>query len=210
MKPIRAERDYELWIFNSIKHYFGVLGFKYHGFSISQKLEHRIPADIFVWIENGNHIKLLGLQIKAPYVDTRKKFHYKFDLGQLKTIMNLNKKLGSPWIYYVLPRYYEPIFDNMAIVHSSIAPPDILYRNSRKHATGKKEVTLSLEDIRQLISWGRLIRNILRCKTGLEITREKIEEVIKIVPYETVLLFMNFTTERIALGKIITVEKSPT
>jgi len=69
MRAVRAERDYEHWLFNSIKNIFRVCGFRISGFFPTQRQEHRLPFDVAHWIEMGDLVKVVGFQVKTLYYD---------------------------------------------------------------------------------------------------------------------------------------------
>jgi len=63
---VRPERDYEHWLFESMKNILKIRGFRTAGlFFITQRQEKKLPFDMGLWIKQGDYVKVIGFQVKG-------------------------------------------------------------------------------------------------------------------------------------------------
>jgi len=186
MHPIRAERDYEHWLFNSIKNIFRVHGFRFSGFFPTQRQEHRLPFDVAHWVEMSDFVKVIGFQVKALYYDgdifepiDENNLFYIIDTDQLTSIEDKNERYGSDFIFVALPRYYESYLDELAALFFNYIYPKELLRVIRERELNfpkeKGSFRLRYREQYKYYCFGKLFRDFFRCKVGLALDKKLFE-----------------------------------
>ncbi|MGH7140085.1 MAG: hypothetical protein ACREHD_30470 [Pirellulales bacterium] len=185
------EREYEGWLAREIEDYFLALGQTVYVFVISQHREKDDPADIWFEFQNkGAEGKLIGLQLKRPYLLNHKRppfeqLYWEFDdpPGQLEKVK------ASDEIFYCLPTFLNRAYRRISLHHCIFWRPDESdrptsgwYDERPKNASMKikkrNKTKLGSEE-----RWGRFVEGITRCTHGgewrnAEVLRARIRELV--------------------------------
>ena len=130
---------------------------------------------------------MIGFQVKALYSDRKftghpinpRELYYPINTDQLVKMKNKNSRYGSVYLLLALPRYYENFFDEIAaLIFNYVNPADLLeIIPSKKPMNIPKEYELRYIDIKyRYYTFGKLFRDLFRCKIGLEINKESFDE----------------------------------
>lgn len=150
---IPTEDNYIDWTLDGIKEYFRRLDYRVLSYSIGQVKEHRCPVDRIIAVGN----KIIGLQYKRPATDSAP-WQYETSPQQHRDIAQSN------WIFYCLPDFTDPKFQEVAIHHCKFAGA---------------EGSADINNIGPYYRWGAFATGIIECPIGLEMRdRQMIEKVV--------------------------------
>lgn len=107
------ESLYTDWVSKNIADFFTANGYRVRYSAVSQPVESIFPFDRFYAFQGGDSpISLFALQFKAPKRKQKDLFSFNIDLVQLR---KLQTEAFRDWVYYALPYFSLPDFQNSAL-----------------------------------------------------------------------------------------------
>lgn len=151
MPPYIHERQIEQWANTDIIIYLRQAGYFTTFFPPSQRLERRLPADVLFGIDEGDFIKMVGLQYKTLWSNGAD--HWTFETHQHRTLTRYT------WIYYALSDLQDPR-DAANVLHH------LRFTRGRDISVPRTDA----RDIRHYERWGSFIQSVRECRSGVRVT----------------------------------------